>query len=49
MHVGLGIPYAGSTVGFVVVLGLWSAVERALSIHSARPDIADDRHTMSRG
>lgn len=37
-HVGLGVPYAVSTVGFAVVLalvlGLWHRVEGTLSVHS---------------
>jgi uncharacterized membrane-anchored protein len=38
LHVGLGIPYVVSTVGFAIVLaailGLWYASERTLSIHT---------------
>jgi len=38
LHVGLGIPYVVSTVGFAIVLaavlGLWYATERTLSIHT---------------
>jgi uncharacterized membrane-anchored protein len=38
LHVGLGVPYQVSTTGFAVVLalilGLWYASERTLSIHS---------------
>jgi uncharacterized membrane-anchored protein len=46
LHVGLGIPYAVSTTGFAValavVLGLWYASERTLSIHTVtrgRPEL----------
>lgn len=38
LHVGLGVAYVASTIGFVVVLaavfGTWYAVEKTLSIHS---------------
>ncbi|WP_426505638.1 hypothetical protein ACPPVO_47935 [Dactylosporangium sp. McL0621] len=38
LHVGLGVPYLLSTIGFAVVLAavlaLWYAAERTLSIHS---------------
>jgi uncharacterized membrane-anchored protein len=40
LHVGLGVPYAVSTVGFALVvaalLTAWYAVERTLDIHSVR-------------
>jgi uncharacterized membrane-anchored protein len=46
LHVGLGIPYAVSTVAFAValaaVLGAWYATERTLSIHTVtggRPEL----------
>lgn len=46
LHVGLGIPYAVSTVAFAVVLavvfGVWYASEHTLSIHtvtSGRPEL----------
>ena len=45
-HVGLGVPYAVSTVGFAValavVLGLWHRTEGTLSVHSidtTRPEL----------
>ena len=38
LHVGLGIPYLVSTIGFAValaaILAIWYASERTLSIHS---------------
>ncbi|MGI5239958.1 COG4705 family protein [Dactylosporangium sp. CA-139066] len=38
LHVGLGVPYVVSTIGFAVALGaifvVWYASERSLSIHS---------------
>lgn len=38
MHVGLGIPYAFSTIGFIIILAAlfaaWYSAERTLSIHS---------------
>ncbi|HEY0531138.1 MAG TPA: hypothetical protein VGD29_06010 [Actinoplanes sp.] len=46
LHIGLGVPYAVSTAGFAialaVVLGLWYASERTLSIHTVtrgRPEL----------
>lgn len=38
VHIGLGVPYLTSTVGFAIALALvfwgWRRVERTLSIHS---------------
>ncbi|MEU7872573.1 hypothetical protein [Dactylosporangium sp. NPDC049140] len=38
LHVGLGVPYVVSTIGFALalaaILGVWYATERTLSIHS---------------
>jgi uncharacterized membrane-anchored protein len=38
LHVGLGVPYLVSTIGFAIVLGavfaLWYAVEHTLSVHA---------------